>query len=108
MAQAMRAVVVALFLFLFLFLSNMGSCCPPLLAADIGVTATSIAAVVFVGAVLPQAETKMAGQQQQQCKDTCIASAGKTTTTQRQSGVALTVQAMLALLRNVLVPALQQ
>jgi hypothetical protein len=37
---------------------------PSLPAADIGVTATSIATVVFVGAVVPQAETKTAGRQQ--------------------------------------------
>ncbi len=81
---------------------------PSLPAVDIGVTATSVAAVVFVGAVIPQAETKTAGQRQQQRKDACIASTGMTTVTQWQSGVALTVQATLALLPNVLVPALRR
>ncbi len=71
-------------------------------------TTTSVAAVIFVGAVVPQAETKTAGQRQQRRKDACVASAGTTTVMQWQSGVALTVQAMLALLRNVSVPVLQQ
>ena len=35
-----------------------------LLAADIGVTSTSLAAVVFVGAVVPQSEAKTVGQRQ--------------------------------------------
>jgi hypothetical protein len=94
--------------FCFCFCSSMlwGHVVPSLPAADIGVMATSVAAVIFVGAVVPQAETKMAGQQQQQREDACIASARMTTVTQWQSGVALTVRAMLALLHNFLVPAL--
>jgi hypothetical protein len=70
-------------------------------AANIGVTATSIATVVFVGAVVPQAETKTAGQQQQQREDACIASARTTTATEWQRSIAVTAQAMLALLRNI-------
>jgi hypothetical protein len=95
--------------FCFCFFSSAlwGHVVPSLPAADIGVTATSVAAVVFVGAIVPQAETKMAGRRQQRCEDACVASAGTTTATQRQSGIALTVQATLALLCNVLVPALQ-
>jgi hypothetical protein len=81
---------------------------PSLLAVDIGVTATFVAAVIFVGAVVPQAETKMARQRQQQREDACVASAGTTTAMQRQSSVALTMRAMLALLRNLLVPALRR
>ncbi len=76
-------------------------------AADIGVTATSVAAVIFVGAVVPQAETKTSVQRQQHRKDACVASAGMTMATQRQSGIALTVWTMLALLCNILVPAQQ-
>jgi hypothetical protein len=94
--------------FCFCFCSSAlwGHVVPSLPATDIGVTVTSVAMVVFVGAVVPQAETKMAGQRQQQRKDSCIASAGTTTATQWQSGVALTVWATLALSRNVLVPVL--
>ncbi len=69
--------------------------------------AISVTGGIFVGTVVPQAETKTAGQQQQQRKDACVASAGMTTATQLQSGVALTVRATLALLHNILVPALQ-
>ncbi len=66
MVQATQAAVllVALFLFLFLFLFLLlhadGYAVSPLIfpAADISVTATSAAMVVFVGAVVPQAETK--------------------------------------------------
>ncbi len=96
--------------FVFCFCSSAlwGHIVPSLPAADIGVTTTSVAAVIFVGAAIPQAETKTAGQRQQQCKDACVASAGTTMATQRQSGIALTVRAMLALLRKVLVPVLQQ
>ncbi len=96
--------------FWFCFCSSAlwGHVVPSLPAADIGVTATSVATVVFVGTIVPQAETKTAGRQQQRCKDACIASAGTTTATQRQSGIALTVRATHALLRNILVPALQQ
>jgi hypothetical protein len=79
---------------------------PSIPAVDIGVTATSIAAAVFVGAVVPQAETKTAGRRQQQCKDACVASTGTTMAMQQQSGIALKVRATLALLRNFLVPAL--
>jgi hypothetical protein len=95
--------------FCFYFCSSVlwGHVVPSLPAADIGMMATSVAAVIFVGAVIPQVETKTAGRRQQQREDACIASAGTTTATQQQSSVALTVQAMLALLRNVLVPALQ-
>jgi hypothetical protein len=85
-----------------------GHVVPSFPAADIGVTATSVAVVLFVGAVIPQAETKTARRRQQRREDACVASAGTTTATQRQSGVALTVRAMLALSRNVLVPALRQ
>jgi hypothetical protein len=81
---------------------------PSLPAANIGVTATSVAVVVFVGTVIPQAETRTAGGQQQQRKDACVASAGTTTATQQQRGIALMVRAMLVLSRNILVPALQQ
>ncbi len=97
--------------FCFCFCSSAlwGHVVPSLPAADIGVTATSNAAVVFVGAIVPQVETKTAEQQQQQQrKDACVASAGTTTATQQQSGIALTVRAALALLHNVLVPALRQ
>jgi hypothetical protein len=97
--------------FCFCFCSSAlwGHVVPSLPAMDIGMMATSVAAVVFVGAVIPQAETKTAGRQQQQCKeDACVASAGTTTATQLQSGIALTVWAMLALSRNVLVPVLQR
>ncbi len=64
-AQATRAAVVALFLFLFCSSALWGHVVPSLPAADIGVTATSVAAVVFVGAIIPQAETKTAGRRQQ-------------------------------------------
>jgi hypothetical protein len=61
--------------FCFCFCSSAlwGHVIPSLPAADIGVTAISVTAVVFVGAVVPQAETKMAGQRQQQPKDACVA-----------------------------------
>jgi hypothetical protein len=85
-----------------------GHVVPSLPAADIGMTATSIAGVVFVGAVDPQAETKTAGRRQQQREDACVASAGITMATQRQSGIVLTVRAMFALLHDVSVPALQR
>jgi hypothetical protein len=96
--------------FCFCFCSSVlwGHVVPSHPAADIGVTATSVTAVVFVGAVVPQAETKTAGRRQQQRKDACVASAGTTTATQRQSGVALTVRATLALSCNLSVPALRQ
>ncbi len=95
--------------FCFCFCSSTlwGHVFPSLPAADIGMTATSITTVVFVGSIVPQAETKTAGRQQQQLEDACVASTRTTTATQRQSGIALTGQAMLALLRNILVPALQ-
>jgi hypothetical protein len=95
--------------FCFCFCSSAlwGHVVPSLPAADIGMTATSVAVVIFVGTVVPQAETKTAKQRQQRPKDACVASAGMTMATQRQSGIALTVWAMLALLRNILVPALQ-
>ena len=96
------------FCFCFCSSSLWGHVVPSLLAADIGVTATSVDAVVFVGAVVPQAETNTAGRQQQRREDACVARAGTTTATQRQSGVALTVRATLALSRNVSVPALRQ
>ncbi len=85
-----------------------GHVVPSLPAVDIGMMATSVVAVIFVGAIVPQAETKRAGQQQQRRKDACIASAGMTTTTQWESGIALMVRAMLALLHNILVPALRR
>ena len=96
--------------FCFCFCSSVlwGHVVPSLPAVDIGMMATSVVAVIFVGAIVPQSETKRAGQQQQRRKDACVASAGMTTATQRQSGIALTVQATLALLCNVLVPALQR
>ncbi len=96
--------------FCFCFCSSAlwGHVVPSLLAADIGMMANSVATVVFVGAVVPQAETKTAGQRQQQREDACVASAGITTATQRQSGIALMVRTTLALSHNVLVPALQQ
>jgi hypothetical protein len=96
--------------FCFCFCSSAlwGHVVPSLPAADIGVMATSVAAVVFVGAVVPQAETKTAGRRQQRCEDACVASAGMTTATQRQSGIALTVRATLALSCNVSVPALRR
>ncbi len=78
-----------------------GRVVPSLLAADIGMMATSVTAVIFVGTVVPQAETEMARQQQQQCKDICVASAGTTTAMQWQRGVAVMARAMLALSRNV-------
>jgi hypothetical protein len=94
--------------FCFCFCSSAlwGHVVPSLPATNIDVMATSVAAVVFVGAVIPQAKTKTAGRRQQQCKNASIASAGTTTATQRQSSVALTMRATLALWRNVLVPAL--
>jgi hypothetical protein len=70
------------FSFCFCSYALWGCVVPSLPAVDIGVMATSIAAVIFVGAIVPKAETKTAGQQQQQCKDACIASAGTTTATQ--------------------------
>jgi hypothetical protein len=69
-------------------------------------TATSIAAVIFVGTIVVQAETKSAGQRQQRREDACVASAGTTTAMRQQISVALTVRATLALLHNVLMPAL--
>jgi hypothetical protein len=78
-----------------------GHVVPSLPAMVIGVTATSVAAVVFVGAIVPQAETKTARQQQQQCKDTCVATAGTKTATQRQRGIAVMARAMLELSCNV-------
>jgi hypothetical protein len=96
--------------FCFCFCSSTlwGHVVPSLPATDIGVTATSVTAVIFFGAVVPQAETKMAGRRQQQCKDACVASAGTTTAMQWQSGIALMVRTTLALSRNVSVPALQR
>ncbi len=96
--------------FCFCFCSSAlwGHVVSSLPAAGIGMTATFVIAVLFVGAIDPQAETKTAGQQQQRCKDACVASAGTTTATQRQSGVALMVRETLALSRNILVPALQR
>jgi hypothetical protein len=85
-----------------------GHVVPSLPAVDIGMMAISVAAVVFVGAVVPQAETKTAGRRQQRRKDACIASTKTTTATQWQSSIALMVQVTLVLLRSVLVPALQQ
>ncbi len=92
---------MALFCFCFCSYVLWGRVVPSLPAADIGVTATSVAAVIFVGAVVPQAETKMAGRRQQQHEDACVASAGTTPAMQRQRGVAVTAWATLALLRNV-------
>ncbi len=92
---------MACFCFCFCSYALWGHVVPSLPAVDIGVTATSITTVIFVGAVVPQAERKTAGQQQQQCKDACIASAGTTTATQWQCGIAVTAQARLALSRNV-------
>jgi hypothetical protein len=89
------------FCFCFCSYALWGRVVPSLQAADIGVMATSIAAVIFVGAIIPQAETKTAGWQWQQRKDACVASAGTTMAMQRQRGVAVTVRATLALLRNV-------
>jgi hypothetical protein len=48
------------FCFCFCSYKLWGRVVPSLPATDIGVTATSVAAVIFVGAVVPQAETKMA------------------------------------------------
>jgi hypothetical protein len=53
------------FCFCFCSYSLWGCVVPSLLAVDIGVAATSIAAVIFVGAVIPQAETKTAGRRRQ-------------------------------------------
>jgi hypothetical protein len=89
------------FCFCFFSYALWGRVVPSLPATDIGVTATSVAVVIFVGAVVPQAETKTAGQQRQQRKDACVASAGTMMATQWQRSVAVTAQARLALLRNV-------
>jgi hypothetical protein len=50
--------------FYFCFCSSTlwGHVVPSLPAADIGMMATSVVVVVFVGAIVPQAETKTAGQ----------------------------------------------
>jgi hypothetical protein len=59
-AQATRAVLVALFFFCSYVL--WGHAVFSLPAADLGVMATSVTAVNIVGAIVPQAETKMAGR----------------------------------------------
>jgi hypothetical protein len=89
------------FCFCFCSYALWGCVVPSLPAVDIGLMATSIAAVIFVGVVVPQAETKMARRRRQQREDACIASTGKTMATQRQRGVAVTAWAMLALSGNI-------
>jgi hypothetical protein len=75
--------------FCFCFCSSAlwGHVVASLLAANIGVTATSVAAVIFVGAIVPQAETKTAGRRQQRRKDACVAAPGQQR--QRNGKVAL-------------------